>query len=132
MHLAGVHFKEELKQKLGGCTECPECGKEMKINELVRHVGVTHNYLEQIFPEAETLGRNEKRKRTIPQDDAFEYWSPKKSDKKMKKSESEEEKREGLWRCDLCKIPPFVKKYRLSGNDIHLSIAKNINGMGLQ
>ena len=114
-HLAGVHFKEELKQKLGSaaCRECPECGKEMKTTEMVRHVGVTHNYLEQIIPGAEILGRNDKRKRVSREDDNFEYWSPKKSSKKMKRSDSAEEKKEELWRCDLCKAQPFFNKSRL-------------------
>ena len=114
-HLAGVHFKEELRQKLGDptCSRCPECGKEMKTTELIRHVGVSHRYLEQITPWPEKLGRNYKRKRFSREDEAFEYESPIPTRKKLKKSESEEEKTGGLWRCHLCKSKPFVSKSRL-------------------
>ena len=47
-HYAGVHFKDQISALIGQTNICPECNRSFnKHNDLVRHVGAVHKYLER-------------------------------------------------------------------------------------
>ena len=51
-HVAGVHFKDQIKAIVGDTNVCPECGKTvLKCTDLIRHVGVVHRYLDRFLPD---------------------------------------------------------------------------------
>ena len=51
-HIAGVHFKDQIKDLIGDTLECPDCHKSFsKVNDLFRHVGTFHRYIYKFIPE---------------------------------------------------------------------------------
>ena len=51
-HLAGVHFKDQIKAILGDTDTCPECSKKfLKMDSLIGHVGTVHRYLDKFLPD---------------------------------------------------------------------------------
>ena len=51
-HIAGVHFKDQIRALIGDTLECPECHKSYsKWNDVIRHVGSVHRYLYKFLPE---------------------------------------------------------------------------------
>ena len=51
-HIAGVHFKDQIRALIGDTLECPECHKSYsKVNDLARHVGTFHRYIYKFIPE---------------------------------------------------------------------------------
>ena len=51
-HIAGVHFKDQIRALIGDTLECPECHKSYsKWNDVVRHVGSVHRYVYKFIPE---------------------------------------------------------------------------------
>ena len=51
-HIAGVHFKDQIRDLIGDTLECPDCHKSFsKVNDLFRHVGTFHRYIYKFIPE---------------------------------------------------------------------------------